>query len=273
MYLMIRLRWLSGKESTCQSRKCGLKPWVWKIPWRRKWQPTPVFLPGKSWGLKSLMGYSPWGHKRIKHNWATKQTKRLPFNFILSSERRIQNVILVWLSILELFSKENKLQRNEYVLRLPIAKVHLELFFFIFEEGLKFNSKRLYDGQSKRRRGDKVNPDIIHSLFTRTQCSDLKYSPPTLTCHWKDNVCCTEKINTCSANQQSYSFRSPRQRKIQFIPYLTTCILFSFNHYHIFKCELQTLQGISSWHFPNDTLKVAGLIFYTENVSFSQKRI
>ena len=137
------------------------------------------------------MGYSPWGHKRIKHSWATKQTKRLPFNFILSSERKIQNVILVWLNILELFSKENKLQRNEYVLRLPIAKVHLELFFFIFEEGLKFNSKRLYDGQSKRRRGDKVNPDIIHSLFTRTQCSDLKYSPPTLTCHWKENVCCT----------------------------------------------------------------------------------
>ena len=38
-------------------------PWVGKIPWRRKWQPTPVFLPGKSHGQKSLVGYSPWGHK------------------------------------------------------------------------------------------------------------------------------------------------------------------------------------------------------------------
>ena len=34
-----------------------------KIPWRRKWQPTPVFLPGASHGQRSLAGYSPWGHK------------------------------------------------------------------------------------------------------------------------------------------------------------------------------------------------------------------
>ena len=38
-------------------------PWVWKIPWRRKWQPTPVLLPGKSHGQRSLVGYSPWGRK------------------------------------------------------------------------------------------------------------------------------------------------------------------------------------------------------------------
>ena len=41
-----------------------------KIPWRRKWQPTPGFLPGESYGQRSLMGYSPWGH-RVEHNWAT----------------------------------------------------------------------------------------------------------------------------------------------------------------------------------------------------------
>ena len=35
----------------------------WKIPWRRKWQPTPVLLPGKSHGRRSLVGYSPWGHE------------------------------------------------------------------------------------------------------------------------------------------------------------------------------------------------------------------
>ena len=34
-----------------------------KIPWRRKWQPTPVFLPGESHGPRSLVGYGPWGHK------------------------------------------------------------------------------------------------------------------------------------------------------------------------------------------------------------------
>ena len=45
---------------------CGrsrFDPWVRKIPWRRKWQPTPVFLPGKSHGQRSVAGYSPWGHK------------------------------------------------------------------------------------------------------------------------------------------------------------------------------------------------------------------
>ena len=38
-------------------------PWVGKIPWRRAWQPTSVFLPGESHGQKSLVGYSPWGRK------------------------------------------------------------------------------------------------------------------------------------------------------------------------------------------------------------------
>ena len=40
-------------------------PWVRKIPWRRKWQPTPVFLPGKSHGQRNLKGYSPWSHKEL----------------------------------------------------------------------------------------------------------------------------------------------------------------------------------------------------------------
>ena len=41
----------------------GFDPWVGKIPWRRAWQPTPVFLPGESHGQRSLAGYSPWGRK------------------------------------------------------------------------------------------------------------------------------------------------------------------------------------------------------------------
>ena len=55
--------WLSGKESTCQCRRGRFNPWVGKIPWRRKWQLTPVFLPGKFHGQRSLVGYSPCGHK------------------------------------------------------------------------------------------------------------------------------------------------------------------------------------------------------------------
>ena len=46
---------------------------VWKIPWRRKWQPTPVFVPGESHGQRSLAGYSPWGC-RVRHDSVTKHT-------------------------------------------------------------------------------------------------------------------------------------------------------------------------------------------------------
>ena len=46
-----------------QFRRPGFNPWVRKILWRRKWQPTPVFLPGKSHGQRSLVGYSSWSHK------------------------------------------------------------------------------------------------------------------------------------------------------------------------------------------------------------------
>ena len=48
-------------------------PWVEKIPWRRKWQLAPVCLPGKSHGQRSLAGYSPWGGKRVGHNFVAKQ--------------------------------------------------------------------------------------------------------------------------------------------------------------------------------------------------------
>ena len=54
----------SSKEPACPCRRHkrrGFDPWVRKIPWRRAWQPTPVFLPGESHGQRSLAGYSPWG--------------------------------------------------------------------------------------------------------------------------------------------------------------------------------------------------------------------
>ena len=54
---------LSGKESTCQCGRCKkheFNPWIMKIPRRRKWGPTPVLLPGKFHGQRSLVGYSPW---------------------------------------------------------------------------------------------------------------------------------------------------------------------------------------------------------------------
>ena len=55
-----------GKESVCSSGP-GFNPWVGKIPWRRKWQPSPVFLPGESHGQRNLEGYSPWS-RSVGHN-------------------------------------------------------------------------------------------------------------------------------------------------------------------------------------------------------------
>ena len=55
--------WLSSKESACQCRRRGFDPWVGKILWRRRWQPTSAFLIGKSHGQRSLAGNSPWGPK------------------------------------------------------------------------------------------------------------------------------------------------------------------------------------------------------------------
>ena len=63
-----------GEELTCQRRRhmgCEFEPWVGKIPWRRAWQPTPMFLPGESHGQRSLEGYSP----RVRKSWT--RLKRL----------------------------------------------------------------------------------------------------------------------------------------------------------------------------------------------------
>ena len=93
--------WLSGKGSTCQCRRCGFDSWIGKIPWRRKWQPSPVFLPGKFCGEWSLMSYSPWSHKRVGHDLATKEQVR--------TQRRTCNIyfvhhLMIYLKALSLLS-------------------------------------------------------------------------------------------------------------------------------------------------------------------------
>ena len=62
-------------------RETWVRSWIGKIPWRRKWQPTPVFLPGKSHGLRSLVGYSPRGRKE------SDTTERLHFHFHTSIDK------------------------------------------------------------------------------------------------------------------------------------------------------------------------------------------
>ena len=65
------------KAFCLQYGRPGFDPWVGKVLWRRKWQPTPVLLPGKSHGQRSLVGYSPWGRKELD------TTERLHFHFIM----------------------------------------------------------------------------------------------------------------------------------------------------------------------------------------------
>ena len=67
-----------GKESACNAGDRGSIPGVRKFLWRRKWQSTPVFLPGKSHGGRSLVGCSPWGRQE------SDTTERLHFHLSLS---------------------------------------------------------------------------------------------------------------------------------------------------------------------------------------------
>ena len=66
--LTVRLGFTVGAVAKDSAANAGdaesrLDPWVGKIPWRREWQPTPVFLPGESYGEGSLEGCNPWGGK------------------------------------------------------------------------------------------------------------------------------------------------------------------------------------------------------------------
>ena len=72
--LVSGLPWWLRRLSVClQCGRLQFNPWVRKIPWRRKWQSTPVLLPGKSHGQRSLVGYSPWCRKELD------MTERLHF--------------------------------------------------------------------------------------------------------------------------------------------------------------------------------------------------
>ena len=63
-------------KNLLKCRRSRFDPWVVKSPWRREWLPTPVFLPGEFHGQRSLVGYSPWGHKES----GTTEQLTLPFS-------------------------------------------------------------------------------------------------------------------------------------------------------------------------------------------------
>ena len=70
-YKIMVLRWCSSKKSACLCKSCEscrFDPWVEKMLWSRKWQTTPVFLPGSFYGQRCLVGYSTWGRKESNIN-------------------------------------------------------------------------------------------------------------------------------------------------------------------------------------------------------------
>ena len=85
-----------GKASAYKCGRPGFNPLVGKIPWRRKWQSTPVFLPGKSHGLRILVGYSLWGRKE------SDTTERLHFHLPVGEnmgrelKKRLEEAMQVW---------------------------------------------------------------------------------------------------------------------------------------------------------------------------------
>ena len=77
--------WVRWWRICLQCGRPGFNPWVGKISWRRKWQPTPVFLPGKSHGCRNLVGYSPWGRKE------SDMTEQLHFLSFFLSFQKVSN--------------------------------------------------------------------------------------------------------------------------------------------------------------------------------------
>ena len=96
-----------GSEVKASASNTGdLGPWVGKIPWRRKWQPTPVFLPRESHGRRSLVGYSPWGHKE------SDTTERLNLYIVESLCSSVEINIVNQLYFNKIFTKFFKMQTN-----------------------------------------------------------------------------------------------------------------------------------------------------------------
>ena len=83
-------------------RRPGFNPWVWKIPWRREWLPTPVFLPVEYPEQRSLTGYSPWGCK-VGNNWLSLSYIWIKFPFLL---------LICLVSILLLIESHKNLKRK-----------------------------------------------------------------------------------------------------------------------------------------------------------------
>ena len=119
--------WLSVKEFACQCRRQGFHPWSWKIPWTMKCQPTPVFLPGKSHGQRSLAGYSLWGYKEWDMTATTAKTITWITLFMVCCLGNRKNKVHVYTEI----SQSCYLNNNTYC-KMSFANGYFVCHLYIF---------------------------------------------------------------------------------------------------------------------------------------------
>ena len=136
----------SDKDPACQCKRhkrCEFDPWVWKIPWRREWQPAPIFLPGESHGQRSLAGYSPWCPKESDTTeWLSTLCCVIWFlesflRFLVDREQIIKSTHINNLSIFQLIYKTHRdrclnLSSSKEVIISELAFRNLvaQIFFF-----------------------------------------------------------------------------------------------------------------------------------------------
>ena len=110
LFLLQLKEWLRWLRICLQWGRPGFDPWIRKIPWRREWQPTPVFLPGEFHGQRGLAGCSPWGFKELD-----------------TTELRMQKTLKI--------ENQTYIPSWEYALgRIPWAGTHA---LFVFSEKMK----------------------------------------------------------------------------------------------------------------------------------------
>ena len=100
-------RWYTDKESACNAGDASRQrsdPQVGKIPWRRAWQPTPVYVPGESHGQRSLVGYVPQGHKELDTTEVTEYAHAV--SMTVSYDTKIKKLFVYWNDTLHIWKYE-----------------------------------------------------------------------------------------------------------------------------------------------------------------------
>ena len=126
-----------GKSVCLQCGSLGFNLWVGKISWRRKWQPTPVFLPGKYHGWRSLVGYRPWGCK-VGHNWKTSLILCIPYS--LSKAYTTDNIDLIlsrrcYMHVKNFLFKETDVLFNFIKSERYLHKIYPQMMFWHGQHG------------------------------------------------------------------------------------------------------------------------------------------